>query len=158
MSAGWPYDADRNDPLTDLRIPVTSSHPDWCYLVAFDRESAARPTDAEARMLASFREDYIAYWYNDSYKARMAERPFDMDGGANGVVFRKWATDDWGYRRRTWSVGPLYVPQSPAFADRALGPLSLAGLMDHIHSHGDKPSARWVQWKASHPDVFGGRR
>lgn len=23
----WPYDADRDDPLTKLRIPVTSAHP-----------------------------------------------------------------------------------------------------------------------------------
>lgn len=161
QTTDWPYDADRDDPLTALRIPVTSSHPDWCYLVAFDRDSAARPTDPEARMLASFRDDYIVYWYNDSYKARMAEHPFDIDSGANGVTFRKWGTDDWAYRRRTWIYGPTYVPHPPHLreydpVDKPLGPLSLERLMDHIHMRGgDKPSPRWLEWKANHPDVFG---
>jgi hypothetical protein len=40
---GWPFDADRDDPLTAHRIAVTSSHPGWRHVVAFDRE----PTDAE---------------------------------------------------------------------------------------------------------------
>ena len=32
---GWPYDADRNDPLAALRIPVVSSpYPGWKYEVA----------------------------------------------------------------------------------------------------------------------------
>jgi hypothetical protein len=157
----WPYDTDRDDPLINLRIPVTSSHPDWCYLVAFDRDSAARPTDTEARMMASFREEYIAYWYNDSYKARMAELPFDIDGGANGVVFRKWGENDWAYRRRTWTYGPTFVPHPPRLrrldpADKPFGPLSLADLMDHMHMHGgNKPLPRWQEWKAAHPEVFG---
>lgn len=152
----WPYDADEHDPLTALRIPVTSAYPDWCYLTAFDRDSAERPTDTEAAMLASFNRQYIEYWYSDSYKQTLAERPFDIDGGANGVVFRKWGVDDWGYRRRTWTMGPMFVPQSPAFADRTLGPLSLAQLMDRIHAHGDdEPSPRWTAWKAAHADVFG---
>lgn len=158
-TADWPYDADRDDPLTALRIPVTSSHPGWCYLVAFDRESAARPTEAETAMLVSFRQEYIDRWYNDSYKVRLAERPFDIDGGANGVIFRKWGDGDWGYRRRTWTVGPLYVPQNPAFPDRVLGPLTLPRLLDHIHSCGDgEPKRPWLEWKAAHPEVFGAAR
>lgn len=153
----WPFetDADRNDPLTAHRIAVTSSHPQWCYIVGFDRESPARPTDAEAAMLASFLQEYIDRWYNDSYKAKLAQRALDVDGGANGMIFRKYGDDDWGYRRRSWYSGPMFMPQSPLFADRALGPLSLAQLMDHIHSHGDdEPTARWKQWKAAHSDVF----
>lgn len=31
----WPYDAIEDDPLTALRIPVTSSHPRRAYLAAF---------------------------------------------------------------------------------------------------------------------------
>lgn len=155
MVIDWPYDAPQDDPLTALRIPAVSSHPDWYYLTAFDAGSALRPTDAEARMLVSFNADYIAYWYRDSYKAKLAARPFDIDGGANGTIFRKWAEDDWGYRKRTWTMGPLYVPQSPVFADRQLGPLSLEQLMDRIHHRGDDaPSKRWLDWKAAHPLDF----
>lgn len=151
----WQYDADQHDPLTALRIPVVSAWPDWNYIVAFDRDSDERPTEAEAAMLASFLQQYIDYWYNGSYKARLAERPFDIDGGANGVVFRKYADGDWGYRRRTWTIGPSFVPEHPRFADRTLGPLTLAQLMDRIHTGSDdKPSQRWTAWKAQHPEVF----
>lgn len=154
-TADWPYDAPQDDPLTALRIPVASSHPDWYYLTAFDGDSPVRPTDAEALMLASYNSEYIAYWYRDSYKAKLAERPFDVDGGANGTIFRKYGQDDWGYRKRTWTMGPLYVPQSPAFTDRQLGPLTLEQVMDRIHCHGEpEPSKRWADWKAAHPDVF----
>jgi len=92
----WPFedDADRDDPLTALRIAVTGSHPAWCYLVGFDRDSAARPTEAEARMLASFLRQYIDYWYADTYKAKLAQRALDVDGGANGIVFRKYGEGD----------------------------------------------------------------
>ena len=110
---GWPFDADRDDPLTALRIAVTSSHPEWRYLVAFDRESAERPTDAEAALLVSYLDDYKTYWYNASYLAHLSRRPLDVDGGANGVVFHKYGADDWGYRRQSWERGPLFVPQSP---------------------------------------------
>lgn len=159
---GWPFeDADRTDPLTALRIAVTGSHPRWRYLVAFDRESPDRPTDAEARMLASYLDEYKAHWYNASYAARLARRPLDVDGGANGVVFRKYGPDDWGYRRQSWTTGPLFFPGQPSLRERypeeyPLGPFSLVALMDHIHSHaGGEPSPRWAQWKAAHHEVFG---
>jgi hypothetical protein len=155
----WPFgtDAIEDDPLTALRIAVVSSHPRWCYLVGFDRESDARPTDAEAAMLASYLDEYKAYWYGDNWFAqRMADRPIDVDGGANGVIFRKWGDDDWGYRRQSWNRGPLYVPQSPRIRDRypdeaPLGPLSLEQVMDHAH---DINPGRWQQWKAAHPEIF----
>lgn len=159
----WPFkhDADRDDPLTKLRIAVTSSHPQWYYLVAFDRESAERPTDAEAAMLASFLEQYKAYWYGDNwFERKMAERPLDVDGGANGVVFRKYASDDWSYRRQSWTRGPMFVPQSPVMRERypeekPFGPLSLAQLLDHIHTSCNEVSPHWTEWKARHPLVFG---
>jgi hypothetical protein len=155
----WPYDADRDDPLTALRIPVVPSHAGWCYIVAFDTESPARPDDREAQQLVSCLRFYIESWYNDSYKARLAERPFDIDGGANGLTFHKYADGDWGYRRRTWTQGPLFVPQPPSFAARPVGPLTLVEVLDRIYSDADgQPRPSWGWWKADHADVFGGQQ
>lgn len=161
-SADWPFgtDADRDDPLTELRIAVTGSHPRWCYLVAFDRDSDARPTDAEAAMLASYLEEYKAYWYgNGRYAHTLTQRPLDVDGGANGVVFRKWGEDDWGYRRQSWTRGPRYVPQSPPIRARypeeaPQGPLPLLEVMDRAHTICGEVYPRWTEWKTAHPDVF----
>jgi hypothetical protein len=156
----WPFgaDADRDDPLTALRIAVTSSHPTWCYLVAFDRESEARPTKAEAAMLRSYLDEYIEHWYNAWYKLKLAERDLDVDGGANGVVFHKWGIDDWGYRRQSYERGWLFSVVPPVCRDRHSdgigGPLSLPALMVRMHSIGSEPSARWAAWMEAHPDVF----
>jgi hypothetical protein len=162
----WPYDADQHDPLTKLRIPVVgSAWPQWYYIVAFDSgrldEENHRPTDLEAAQLRSFLDEYINHFYNASYKATLAERPFDIDGGAAGRIFRKWGEDDWGYRIRTWQYGPTYVPEHPRIRSREqnpVGPLTLVEVMDRIHTIGDKPMAHWAEWKAAHPEVFGGGR
>lgn len=169
----WPFedDAVRDDPLTLLRIAVVdSSHPMWHYIVAYldvdpgphRMGSAERPTEAEALLLASFLEQYKTYWYNGSYLNKLAMRPLDVDGGANGIVFIKYGPDDWGYRRRTWQYGPMFVPPSPAIRERypdedhSGAPLSLERLMDHIHGHslGGGINRHWQQWKADHPEIF----
>lgn len=160
----WPFetDADRDDPLTELRIAVTSSHPRWTYLVSFDRESKARPTDREAAMLASFLNEYKHHWYNASYLAKLAERALDVDGGANGVVFHKFGDGDWGYRRHSyvqgwpWSVVWPSFRSNAEYADSPIrGPFTLAEILDRAQGHGDEPPRRWVEWKAAHPEVFG---
>lgn len=159
MTAGWPFglDADQDDPLTKLRIAVTGSHPGWYYLVAFHRDSEARPTDQEAAKLASYLDEYKTYWYGDgAFSKKLAERPLDVDGGANGVIFHKYAEDDWGYRRQSFTRGPLFTPQSPRLRElypneAPLGPLSLAQLMDKIH---DIYPDRWIKWKTARPEVF----
>lgn len=151
---GWPFDADRNDPLTAHRIAVTCSHPGWYYLVSFDRESETRPTEHEVALLRSFLDEYKTHWYGDSgYRRAMERRPLDVDGGANGVVFHKFGTDDWGYRRQSFTTGPLFFPGWPH--NRKAGPFSLLALMDHIHTIGGEPMRHWVEWKAAHPEVFG---
>jgi hypothetical protein len=160
----WPYDADRDDPLTALRIPVTCSWPEWSYIASFDRDSDARPTDAEAAVISSFIAEYIGRWYNDTLKARLAKRPFDIDGGANGTIFRKYGEGDWGYRKASWRVGPLFLPSSPLLREKypdenPLGPHTLVQVIDREYTMGDDgPREHWVQWKADHPDVFGGVR
>lgn len=159
----WPYDAVQDDPLTKLRIPVTTSHPEWVYLVAFngkplfDDDLMARPDETETRMLASMVEYTRQYWFNAGYQKRLLERPFDIDGGHNTLILRKWGENDWAYRRRTWEIGPQFVPVSPRLrdADSRLGPLTLAELLDLVHRYGEaEPIPAWQEWKAAHPDVF----
>lgn len=161
----WPFgaDADQHDPLTKLRIAVTGSHPGWYYLVAFDSESEARPTDAEAAMLASFLNEYKDHWYGQSgFRRTMEERPLDVDGGANGVIFHKFGTGDWGYRRHSYTQGWTWSVVGPALRDhpdyrnnKNVGPYSLADLMDRIHTIGDdQPMQRWLNWKSAHAGVF----
>lgn len=158
----WPFgvDADRDHPLTKHRIAVTSAWPGWFYLVAFDYDSEAEPTDVEVAMLASYLDEYKNHWYNPTYLAKLARRDLDVDGGANGVIFHKYGPDDWGYRRRSWNRGPTFFPGSAFHRERwpseyGTEPMSLARLMDHIHTIVDTMSKHWVEWKAAHPDVFG---
>lgn len=157
MSKAWPFgdDADKKDPLTKLRIAVAGPYAEWCYLVSFDPDSKLRPTDQEAALLASYLEEYKTQWYNERYIAHMAEKPLDVDGGANGVTFHKYGENDWGYRRRTWRMGPQWVPNGPHIKDRTVGPMSLLSLMDHIHTVVGEMTPRWVEWKKNHTDIFG---
>lgn len=161
----WPFgtDADRDDPLTALRIPVVSSfNPQWKYVAAlmavdtsrYSWGSAERPTDAEAAMIASFIREYITHWFRESYQHKLAQRPLDVDSGCNTVVFCKYGPDDWAYRRMSWEYGPLFVPEPPHMKDRQ-GPLSLEQVMDRVHTIGDDgPMPRWTTWRADHPEVF----
>jgi hypothetical protein len=158
----WPYDAAEHDPLTALRIPVATDHPDWKYIATFDRSSEARPTDAEAAQLASFIAEYKHYFFNAGYIARLEEKPFDHDSATVTRIFHKWGEGDWSYRLRTWEYGPFWVPvapwqrggkwdQSPLKA-----PLTLAQVMGRVHTIGDgEPMKHWVEWKAARPEVFG---
>jgi hypothetical protein len=170
----WPFgtDALQNDPLTALRIPVvTSFNPSWHYVAAYLGTSAdtgntfdppwpfartERPTDAEAQMLVSFLQEHRHHWFNnEGYARRMDQRPLDIDGGWNTVVFIKYGPDDWGYRRCSWNRGPTFVPGPPGSDSRnTVGTHTLEQVMDRCHSHGDEPSQRWQDWKAAHPDVF----
>lgn len=155
----WPYDAIQDDPLTALRIPVvTNPYPRWHYLVAFDLdaidEATDRPDDRETAMLRSYLDRLLSrltsWWVNE-----MANRPFDIDGGANGVTFRKWGPGDWGYRFRTWQSGPVFVPCNPRLRTaESPGPLGLEQVMDRIYDFGDGPSKGWRDWKAAHPEAF----
>lgn len=96
-----------------------------------------------------------------SREAHIAWRPFDIDSGWNTTVFIKYAANDWGYRRCSWIYGPTFVPGPPdgrgtKYAHKKYpGPLSLEQAMDICHTMGeDKPMDKWLQWKATHSDVF----
>lgn len=168
-AAAWPFDTDalRDDPLTALRVPaVTSFNPTWKYVAAYlvpttgdlagpPFGSNARPTDAEAKMLASFIQQYLHYFFRESYIRRLANRPLDVDSGCVTTVFIKYGDDDWGYRLSTWRYGPPFIPQPPTRTDRTLGPLSLVQVMDRRHTMGEgEPMQNWLDWKTAHPDVF----
>lgn len=165
--SGWPFgdDADEHDPLIRLRIAVTGSHPTWSYLVGFDRESAARPTDREAGMLASYLEEYKSHHYGPDdrhgFRKTLVRRPLDVDDGANGVIFHKYGEGDWGYRRQSWIRGPRFVPPPPLYRERypqetGDGPLALEQVMDRAHNRVDRLSPYWQAWKTDHPEAFGG--
>lgn len=161
QSRVWPFDdADEHDPLAALRIPVTDPYPRWRYIAAFDGESHVRPTGHESAQLASFIDQYKAYWFTDSYQAELLGRPLDADGGCTTVIFHKWGADDWSYRLDSWERWPFWVPVAPCcrggeFDYRKVpGPLPLIAVMDRIHSIGEMPSSHWQAWKATHPEIF----
>ncbi|MGA4875894.1 hypothetical protein [Streptomyces lydicamycinicus] len=166
IKTDWPFgnDADRDDPLTALRIPVTGVFPLWNYIATFDRSSEARPTGDEARMLASFIEEYKACYLDDldDYdKAGVTKRPLDISDTMT-KTFHKWDEDDWSYRVITWAYGPLWVPVAPRWRDGQndgveTGPLPLEQVMDRCQQRRTERSREhWVEWKAAHPEVFGG--
>ncbi|MEV6165755.1 hypothetical protein AB0L71_28345 [Streptomyces sp. NPDC052052] len=168
----WPFgtDADRDDPLTALRVPVVGSfNPQWKYIAAYLKPvtggpdylkgppfgSNERPTDHEARMIASFIQEYLQHWFREGYQRKLAERALDVDSGANTTVFIKYGPNDWGYRLCSWISGPTFVPEPPTFADRKPGPLTLEQVMDRRHTIGsEEPMKHWLNWKTAHPETF----
>lgn len=162
----WPFgdDALQDDPLTAFRVPVVGSfNPKWKYIAAYLNTSTSadylsappfasnqRPTEIEGRMIASFIREYLAYWFSISYIEELSLRPLDVDSRCNTTVFIKYGIDDWGYRLISWQYGPTFIPERG-------GPLSLEQVMDRAHTYRcDKPTDRWQNWKATHPDVFPG--
>lgn len=150
----WPFDADQNDPLAALRIPVVSSpHPRWKYEVALvisDSDlwgPAIRPSDAEVRMIVAYIEWRMEY-YNAGWKAKMRKRPLDVGNSTNTVTLMKLADGDWRYQKATWRHGSWpFCNMTERF--------TLEALLDHINSFGSEPSPKWQAWKDAHPEAFG---
>lgn len=177
MGNDWPFgdDADRDDPLAKLRIPVVGSfNPGWRYIAAYLKPvtdgpdylkgppfgSNERPNEAEALMLASFIEEYKHYFFNEWFREKLMKRPLDVEERVVTTVFIKYARDDWGYRTVTWEYGYTFMPPPPAFREKhpeetGGGPLTLEQVMDRKHTIGDGPTQRWLDWKAAHPEAFG---
>jgi hypothetical protein len=154
----WPYAEDgvqRDEFAESLRLPIVRNpYPRFCYITAVMGNDdvlyrSVRPTDEELRVVASFHEQYIEYWYTESYKAKMRKRPFDLDGGANGRVLMKRPDGGWAYRRSSWTSGPAFVPNY----DQA--PTGLIEVLDRMHSYGtDGIDERWANWKKARPQLF----
>lgn len=105
---------------TALRIPFLSSlSPAWHYITGIvvvgngvDRDGVI-PVDAEVETVAMHLEAYCDHWYGRSYRESMREfAPFDIDGGANLGYYMKRANGGWCYHKRTWEIGPLWMPRS----------------------------------------------
>lgn len=152
-----PYDpgtdlAARHELAESLRIPLLNSpHPRWYYvtgIVVGDLWFGTMPTDQEIRAVASFADEYRVRWYNQTWIERMQRfAPFDIDGGANGTFFFKYAHGGWAYQKASWRHG--------ARPGRYDEPMTLVAVMDRCHQWaGDEPNPKWEAWKADHADVF----
>ncbi len=148
----WKYDADENDALRILRIPVTGQWPMYHYLAAFHKESPHRPTQREAYILASFIE-YLKSRVPPDERARMDKEPFDIRSWGATHIFHKYQHDDWGYRRSSW--GQPFSPPSPAMKNRMVGPKTLLQLLHGLNWDDEDDVIRWATWMAAHPGVFG---
>ena len=155
-TTAWPFDAYQDDPLAALRIPVVGTpYPGWKYEVALccpNTEAgqrlypSLRPDDAEVRMIAAYIE-YRMEWYNEGWRAKMRQRPLDVDSGTNTVTLLKRGEGDWQYQKATWRHGPWPFYDVP---ER----FTLAALLDHINDFGGGPNPRWQAFKAAHPEAF----
>jgi hypothetical protein len=155
----WPYpDADRNDPLTALRIPVTGAWPGRGYLAAYGGQAERflkwpRPDEAEIGMLASY-IDYQRSKYPPHVQARMLAQLLDTCD-LSALVFVKRGEGDWAYRRAHWTETIWSPPPENCGGTR----LSLLALFDHVEtSNGATAAPNWQRWKAAHSDTFGEMR
>lgn len=70
---------------------------DWPYVVTVQGDPAGY-TDDELRELLAFSEEQTAA-YDRMFRWRM---------GANLIVIKKYASDQWLRKRMTWDMGPMY--------------------------------------------------
>lgn len=150
-----------DDVIRDLRglphrIPIVSYEwTRWNYITAIVAGEGAdgtygNPTDVEITIAASFHDEYIEKWYRPGWLNSMrAEHPFDVDGGANGRYLCKYQNGGWGVKARSWEHAAR-----PAFDAE---PHTLIQALDRFNRVGtDSVSTRWLEWKAAHPNIFGG--
>lgn len=147
----WKYDAEQNDALRVLRVPVTGRCPSFGYVAAFHKESAHRPTRTEALTIVSLIA-FVRSQLPAGECERMDAEPFDIQPLRATHVFHKYQRDDWAYGRSTWSRSFLAVPRS---VERMTGPWALVQVMDNIHWDNKKQAVLWAQWKNDHREVFG---
>lgn len=140
------------------RYPIiTTMYPRWAYITAVvvgELWGGVLPTDDDLRVIASFHDEYIRYWYGDPERGwiagqRQTHPAFDVDGGANGRYLIKYDHGGWGLKQRSWRHEARPEPRED--------PMSLVELMDRHHTIGNdsQPMGHWSQWKAACPEVFG---
>lgn len=139
---GRPFagEADLEHPwATTHRLPIlTTWHPAYRYEVALvtpsdtstGHDSVEWPTEDEAAILAWILDLRLGY-YNNTWRARMRQRPLDVDGTTNTLIFGKIA-GDWHYRRASWERPAFFPGTHNPPAGPFTGPV---GLVDLIHAH-----------------------
>lgn len=152
----WKWDADRDHPLTQRGIPVTSAQPEWGYFAVFDGGSPAQPTQREEEFLLSYIAYVRSYYAEPMVSMGVHEDTFGWVPGYNTAVFHKYADNDWAFRRRLWATSRL-LPLPPGVSPRGPGPLSLVELLNRVcgAETTGMPHEKWVSWKREHPEVFG---
>ena len=112
----------RTEHATRLRVPfLTTSYPRWNYITGivigdawFDK--GLIPTEDEVSRVGRLLADYNTYYRQSFLDAMRHFAPFDIDGGANSMYFRKVGDDDWVFKKRSWtSCG--WVPFRPIGID-----------------------------------------
>lgn len=139
----WPWAAERDHELTALRIPVTTRN-EGNFLVAFDVESEARPTNEENSLIVAFTQFIRSTDYTFHVQELMAAKAFDYDGGRNTILLHKYAEDSWGYRRFAWESTPFFVPD-PRVGN---GPEPLLKVL-----HRAEGGPAWDRWLAGRPEL-----
>jgi hypothetical protein len=151
----WKFDADRKDPLTARRIPVTPPWPMWGYFAAFDKDSPQRPTEVEVRMIQSYIAMVRQGWEAAIKGAEMDQEPLDWFPGYNTLVLHKYARDDWAHRRPSWVTPPVYPP-SPRGRRPQQKAMTLVQVMDYVcvDPRTGEVGEGWQKWKAERPEIF----
>jgi len=119
---------EQTEHALSLRIPfLTTSHPRWNYITGIVVGSADRsssfwidqgliPTDDEVSEVGELLTSYNTYYRQSFLDAMRQFAPYDIDGGANGMYFRKVSEGDWVYRKRSWE-SPQWHPFRPVGID-----------------------------------------
>lgn len=138
-----------DEPANRYRFSlIVSPHPRWNYVTAVvvgGLWEGFRPTDAELAMVGSFHEEYCERRYGHRRPEMRRKHPFDIDGGANSRFLIKHEDGGWGYRHRSWRIGPEFLPAWNT------EPHSLIEVLDYEAKPNDE---RWAAWKAARPEIF----
>lgn len=105
------------------------------------------PNDEEAAIIASFLQYTInRQRYYDSFLAKMAEAPLDIDNVFNTISIIKRKDGSWAYKRLTWQQG--HAP----FIGAENSKNSVMELLDYIENDcmTNEPNEKWTAWKQEH--------
>ena len=136
-----------------FKVPVDRIYPRKEWVVSLSIESQM-PADEELRQLRSFIEfKLLRGIYKTSYGEEVLSRPLPLVPGHNTLIFRKVFGDNpgWCYRRQSWTEGPTFVPWT---GEKDFHPHTLVEAMDKEMKNLASLTAKWVEWKKEHSDIF----
>ena len=138
----------------EFKIPVDCCAPSTYWIVSLSDESIM-PTKQELRQIRSYSEFIVQKFYNKDYQHRiLVEKELPACGGHNTMILQKgsrWSgrsVPGWRYRKLTWNIGPLFVPD---IADKNCPHYTLLELIERIERF--RPEV-WIKWQKDHPEIF----